>query len=134
MNLASLVVKLLVVAGVGYVAVSSAEDLLAGITDSVSVTSAQADMKTFHNKFSEHYTLYGRYPNPGQELRGFLIQEFDTPIQVTIKDPWNSEYLFLGPEVEIRCCGPDKQQMTRDDLITEYPQNRNRPVIRRTGR
>ena len=99
----------------------------------MSITAARADMKTFHNKFSEYYTLSGRYPNTA-ELHRMLNEEFDTPLAITLADPWGAEYLFLGREVEIRCCGPDKKVLTRDDLTTPYPDNRTRPVPRAGAR
>lgn len=130
MSLATLATKIAVVGTVGYFVTTSAEDLLAGIGDSVSVTAARADMKTFHNKFSEYYTLSGRYPNSPQELHRMLKEEFDTAVEITMTDPWGANYIFLGPEVEIRCCGPDKKALTRDDLTTPYPDNRTRPITR----
>lgn len=133
MNLTSLVIKVAAISVAGYFIATSAEDLIAGVTDSVSVTTAKSDMKLFHTKFSEFYTMNGRYPNPGAELMRFLEEEFDTPLRVTIKDPWGIEYLFFGQLVEIRCCGPDKKVLTRDDLLTNYPPNRIIPVTGATS-
>ncbi|MDP8245589.1 MAG: type II secretion system protein GspG [Candidatus Hinthialibacter antarcticus] len=129
MTLGSLVAKFAVIGAVGYMATASAEDFIGGLTQSTGVVVARADMKSFHQKFSEFYTTNGRYPTPPQELHFFIKEEYDTPPEETIKDPWGAEYLFLGPEVEIRCLGADQKLFSNDDLTTPYPPNRNPPVL-----
>ena len=125
----SMIAKLLVLGGILYGTSLVAEDILAGVTDSMRVRRAHLEMQTFHRKFAEYYTFNGRYPTP-IELPNYLSQQYETPFEEVILDPWRSQYLLLGPQVEIRCCGPDKEVMTRDDLAIEYPPNRTKPRTR----
>lgn len=127
MSLGSLVAKFAVLGAAGYFISTSAEDVIGGITQSAGVVIARSDMKTFHHKFSEFYTVNGRYPTPPLELEYFIKEEFDTSIEETIIDPWGSEYLFFGNEVEIRCIGADQEIFSADDLTTPYPSNRKPP-------
>ncbi len=129
MSAASLVAKFAVLGSVGYFVATSAEDMIVGLTQSAGVVIARSDMKMFHDKFSEFYTSNGRYPTPPLELQFFLKDEFDTPPEETVKDPWGSDYLFFGQEVEIRCLGADKELFSNDDLTTAYPPSRNPPKM-----
>ena len=123
----STIVKLAVLGGILYGTSLVAEDILAGVSDSMRVRRAHLEMQIIHRKFTEFYTFNGRYPNP-PEMPKFFSEHFETPIEEAAVDPWKTDYLLLGPQVEVRCCGPDKTVMTRDDLAIEYPPNRTKPL------
>ncbi len=102
-------------------------DVVSGIMDGVSVNAARAEMKLMHGKLMEYYTAYQHYPLTLNALTAFFKQEFDSPAEVVMTDPWQTSYYFITPKVEILCFGPDKKRNTRDDLDVPYPNNVRHP-------
>jgi len=117
---AKAITALLLFVGGTYASSSVLEDFLKGTMDMVAIHAATAEMRMVHGKFTEFRIANNRYPSQ-QELFPFLEQEFETALENTRKDPWANYYLMLGPEVEMRCKGPDAREKTRDDLVVEYP-------------
>ncbi|MFH1743576.1 MAG: hypothetical protein ABIH23_31620 [bacterium] len=127
------IVSMLIFAGGTYASSSVLEDFLEGTMNMVSIHAARAEMKMIHGKFTEFRIANNRYPAEPQ-IYPFLQQEFDTPLENVCTDPWMSAYLLLGPEVEIRCTGPDKKEKSRDDLVIEYPRGAEPPAWSRSKR
>ena len=127
------ITSLLIFAGGTYASSSVFKDFLDGTMNMVSINAARAEMKMIHQKFAEFRIAYNRYPFENQ-IYPFLEQEFDTPLENVRTDPWMKPYLLLGPEVEIRCTGPDQKKKTRDDLVVHYPRGVGPPdwVLRKT--
>ena len=119
--------SLLILAGGTYASSSVLQDVFEGITDMVSINAATAEMKMIHDKFTEFYIANNRYPHE-HEFPRFFKEEFESPLEVVMTDPWMSEYWLLKPKVEIRCLGADKKPLTRDDLTVDYPHGRRPPA------
>ncbi len=123
MSTASLIGKMAVIALLIKLSSGAFEDVATGIMNGVSVNSARSEMKQLHNKLLEYYTMHQHYPKTLPILVHFFQQEFDTPVEQVMTDPWQKSYYFLTKKVEIQCCGPDTVRYTGDDLETPYPSN-----------
>ena len=120
------ITSLLIFAGGTYASSSIFKDFLEGTMNMVSINAARSEMKMIHSKFTEFRIAHNRYPAEHERLR-FFTEEFDTKPEVILTDPWMTYYGLLGPKVEIRCMGPDKKSLTRDDLVVEYPRGAKPP-------
>ena len=123
MSVLTVIGKIVVITALIKFSSGAVEDVLSGVMNGVAVNAAHAQMKQIHSKLMEYYSANGRYPRSGSELGTYLKNEFDTPLERVITDPWKNYYIFLTRKVEILCCGPDKTQNTRDDIEFPYPEN-----------
>ncbi|RJP34246.1 MAG: hypothetical protein C4527_03085 [Candidatus Omnitrophota bacterium] len=127
MTMGSLVGKMAIMAFLLKLSSGAFEDVISGVMDGVSVNTARAQMKQLHGKLMEFYSTHQAYPHTLHILVDFFSNEFDNPIEQVMTDPWHNSYVFITPQVEILCCGPDKKRDTRDDLHTPYPSNVRNP-------
>ncbi len=123
MNALSLLVKFAVITAVISFASGSMKDVLMGTFDSVKIKAAYAQMNQLHGKLTEYRSLHNRYPMNQQELCAFLRQEFDSPLEKVLIDPWGKSYWFFAIKFEILCFGPDMKQQTKDDFGHPYPES-----------
>jgi len=130
MSVATFLTKAAVIGIMAKFASGSVQDAILGVMDGAAVNAAHAQMKLMHGKLMEHYYAYNRYPQTIVEFRKLFESEFDTPFEKVITDPWKKKYVFLTNAVEILCFGPDQSRGTKDDIVTQYPNNVIRPVIR----
>ena len=128
MSALALLTKLAVAGTVITFSYKSAEDVIFGLMDGVSVKAAYSEMKSIHTKLMEFYTFNNRYPATQDEMLRFLEGEFDDPLPNVLTDPWQMQYIFFTRRVEILSCGPDKKPQSRDDLFVEYPKNVHHPL------
>lgn len=127
MKAISLLVKFGVFAAILNVASGTAKDMIMGVMDGAGVNAAHVQMSQLHTKLMEYYQTYNSYPKSFQDLKQFLKQEFDSPLETVLYDPWKRGYLFLTPQVEIWSYGPDQKENTRDDITKPYPPNVRKP-------
>ncbi len=127
MKALGLVMKFGVLAATMGIASGTVKDVMMGVMDGAAVNVAHAQMNQLHGKLMEFYQIHNSYPKSLPELRNFMKQEFDTPLETVLYDPWKMGYRFFTPKVEILSWGPDKAPNTRDDIGKQYPPNVRRP-------